>query len=184
MKRNKIRRLLDFIPLVILIVYAFILILTVSTSDYILTWRNIVYLILLIINCLVFFKQHKVGVLTLGLTLLLGLLGIISYVPALTFTTVSLAVNNSSATFRADPIFILWLLIHFIFSGRYYFGILTKRYWQDLTQNWKAASLNDGLTVCSLGVWLYGGWRIYTDRPVLYSAASGLDSFYWTLRLF
>jgi hypothetical protein len=132
MKKEKIKRLLDFTPLVILIAYAIVLIWTVSTTDFVLTWRNMVGLIILPLNVIVFWWQHNVGVLLLGLTLILGLLGMLSYVAGLTSTTITLGFNDFNVKFWGEPMFLLWIMIHFIVSGRYYVGILTKEYWQKL----------------------------------------------------
>lgn len=133
MAKQKIKYLLDFIPLIILVLSAIILINIVITTDIILQWRHIAGLIILPINISLFFWRHKVGVLALCLTLLLGLVGAISFSDAIATTTAY--IGNSEdfklPIFHGQPIFLLWLLIHFIVSGRYYVGVVTKKYWQD-----------------------------------------------------
>ena len=133
MTKQKIKYLLDFIPLLILIISAIILIWVVVTTDTVFQWRHIAGLIILPINIGLFFWQHKVGVLALCLTLLLGLLGVISFSDAITTTTAYFGKSEDFKlpVFHGQPIFLLWLLIHFIVSGRYYVGIVTKKYWQD-----------------------------------------------------
>ena len=132
MKREKIKNHLDFIPFIILIGYAIALCWTIFTTDFVLTWRNIVGLFILPVNFLVLRWHHKIGVLALGLTLFFGLLSILSYVPGITKTTVTLGLNDSLTSFSGQPIYLLWLLIHFIFSGRNYVGIVTKEYWTNM----------------------------------------------------
>jgi len=127
MLNSKIKRLLDYIPLVILITMAINLIWSLATTTVLHTWMNIVGLIFLPINICLFIWHHKYAVLALGFTLLLGLIGIVSFDPGI--SSVTLGWNNYSIKFYADPIYLLWLTTHFIISGRYYFGIASKKYW-------------------------------------------------------
>jgi hypothetical protein len=77
--------------------------------------------------------RHKLGVLSLGLTLLLGLLKVLSYSAAISFHSFGGSINgHSSPEIKIQTIFLLWLLIHFIVSGRHYIGIATKNYWLEL----------------------------------------------------
>jgi len=71
--KSRIKRWLDFIPLVILIIYAIKLVWTLSTTDIAFVWMNVVGLIILPVNIGMFFWNHKAGVLCLGATLILGL---------------------------------------------------------------------------------------------------------------
>lgn len=133
MTKNKIKKLLDFIPLIILTVYAFIMLWTVSTTNIVLQDEHYVGLTLLVITVGLFIMRHKLGVLSLGLTLLLGLFKVISYSAVITFHSFGGSVNgHSSPEIKIQAIFLLWLFIHFIVSGRHYVGIATKKYWQNL----------------------------------------------------
>lgn len=134
MTKESIRNTLDYFPLVILIISAIILIRTVVTTDIGFMWKHYVALIMLPLICLAFWKQHKIGVLVLGFTLIAGLLGILSYNQSINTVTLFWAGidNIRIPVFYGQPIFLLWLLIHCIISGRYYIGILTKQYWRDL----------------------------------------------------
>jgi tetrahydromethanopterin S-methyltransferase subunit G len=133
MTRDKTKQLLDFIPLAILTVSAIILLWAVASSNVGLLWRHIVGLIVLAINFLLFWWRHKIGVISLGSTLILGLFGLLSFSPTITTSTFGLGNEDSGITiFYGQVIFLLWLLIHFIVSGRHYVGILTKKYWQNL----------------------------------------------------
>jgi len=136
MIKKKIKNFLDFIPLFILTVSAIFLIWRVSTNEIGLLWKHIFGLILLPINYLLFFWRHKVGVLALGLTLLFGLVSLLSYSPVITTTTLSKEVGDGSVPFfYGQLIFLLWIVIHFILSGRHYVGIATKKYWHGLINN-------------------------------------------------
>ena len=93
-------------------------------------WKHIVGLLALPLIVLVFFRNHKAGVLVLGLTLCLGLFSLLSYNPVV--TTFTLTVGGNVPVFYGQPVFLLWLLLHFVVSGRYYVGILTRKYWEEL----------------------------------------------------
>jgi hypothetical protein len=134
MTKDKIKNLLDFIPLIILTISAIVLVWTVITTDTVFMWKHIVGLCFLPIIFMAFRWRHKIGVLTLGLTLLIGLLSLLSYSHAVTTSTwtIGKSADSQIPIFYGQPIFLFWLLIHFIVSGRHYFGIVTKKYWQDL----------------------------------------------------
>jgi hypothetical protein len=80
-----------------------------------------------------FIIRHKIGVLSLGLTLILGLFKLLSYSAVMTFYSFGGSLNGqSSGELKIQPIFLLWLLIYFIISGRHFVGIFTKEYWRDI----------------------------------------------------
>jgi len=133
MTKDKIKNLLDFVPLIILTICAIILIWTVGTTNIVFSYEHYIGLTLLVITAGLFAKQHKIGVLSLGLTLLFGLFKILSYSPEITFYSIGGSINgHSSGDIKIQGVFILWLIIHFALSARHYIGILTKKYWQDL----------------------------------------------------
>ncbi|WP_407522804.1 hypothetical protein PDL71_15790 [Lacibacter sp. MH-610] len=133
MTKDKIKNLLDFVPVIILTVYAIIMLWTVSTTDIVLQSEHYAGFTLLIITVGLFIMRHKLGVLSLGLTLLLGVFKVLSYSAAITFYSFGGTINgHSSPDIKIQAVFLLWLLIHFIVSGRHYVGIATKSYWQDL----------------------------------------------------
>ena len=132
MKENKIKNVLDFTVLIVLVVQAIILVWTVFTTDIVFVWKHIVGLAILPINFLVFRWHHKAGVLFLGVSLLLGLSSLLSYSPAVATTTITVGGDNPIPIFYGQLIFLLWLLIHFIISARHYVGILSKKYWIEL----------------------------------------------------
>ena len=134
MTKDKIKDRLDFVPFIILVISAIVLVSTVISTDIVFMWKHIVGLCFLPIIFFTFRRRHKIGVLVLGLTLLIGLLSLLSFSPAVTTSTWTIGKNADSQIpiFYGQPIFLLWLLIHFIVSGRHYFGIATKKYWQNL----------------------------------------------------
>ncbi len=134
MKKEKIKKILDYLPLLILTFSAIILIWTVLTSDIVFLWKHIVGLCVLPIVFAAFWWRHKIGVLTLGLTLVVGLLSLLSYSPSVTTSTWTIGKSSDFQipVFYGQTIFLLWLLLHFVVSGRHYVGILTNKYWQDI----------------------------------------------------
>ena len=132
MPKFKPKYLLDLIPLIILTAYAIYLVWEVASNNLFFFWRHIFGLILLPVNYFLFWWRHKVGVIALGLTLFMGLFGLLSYNLAISMYTFYVGQETKFPIFYGQTIFLLWLLIHFIISGRYYFGILTKKYWKEL----------------------------------------------------
>ena len=133
MTKDKIKNLLDLVPLIILTVYSIVMLWTVSTTNILLQSEHYVGLTFLAITVGLFIVRHKLGVLSLGLTLLLGLFKVLSYSAVISFHSFGGSINGrSSPDIKIQAIFLLWLLIHFIVSGRQYVGITTKKYWQDL----------------------------------------------------
>ncbi len=134
MTKDRIKNFLDFVPLIILTISAIVLVWTVFSTDIVFMWKHIVGLSFLPIIFLTFRRRHKIGVLILGLTLLIGLLSLLSYSPAVTTSTWTIGknANYQFPIFYGQPIFLLWLIIHFILSGRHYVGIGRNKYWQEL----------------------------------------------------
>ena len=133
MKKDKIKNNLDFVPLFILTISGIILLLTVLSTESDFLWKHIVGLCLLPIIFLAFLWRHKIGVLVLGLTLIFGLFSMLSYNYNITTTNYWIGIAEVEIPiFYGQPIFLLWLIIHYIFSGRHYVGIRTKEYWKEL----------------------------------------------------
>ena len=136
MKGDKIKKILDYVPLIILTIYALILIWDRFNNDILFQWKHVLALILLPVNFYLFKLYHKLGVVALGATLIFGLIGIISFSPSITINTISWTPNDLRIPiFYGQPIFLLWILIHLIFSARYYVAIATKKYWTDIKEN-------------------------------------------------
>jgi hypothetical protein len=141
MKKLRIKKFLDYIPLIILILYAVNLVWVRFDQGVLITWRNWIALLLLPLNCLAFSKNQQAGVLTLGFILLVGLFGIAQFSPGVSISYAGFSAFDKDITiFYGQPIFILWLLVHFILSGRYYFGIITKKYWTEFASSWRKTS--------------------------------------------
>jgi hypothetical protein len=135
MTKEKIMYYLDFVPLVILTISAIILVWTVFETDTVFAWKHFVGLVLLPINYFLFWWRHKLGVVGLGLTILLGLVSLLSFDHSITTSTVTVGKELSVPIFYGQPIFLLWFIIHFVLSFRHYVGVLAKKYWQELFHN-------------------------------------------------
>jgi hypothetical protein len=134
MTKDRIKIFLDFVPFIILVISAIVLVWTIGTTDTVLMREHIIGLCFLPLILLAFWWRHKAGVLFLGFTLVAGLLTLLSYSYAVTTSTwtIGKSADSQIPIFYGQPIFLLWLLIHFIVSGRHYVGILTKKFWQEL----------------------------------------------------
>lgn len=125
------KHLLDLIPLIVLAIYVIVLLVTVVSTDIVLNWKHYLGFGFLIITIITVFKNHQLGTLSLGLILLLGYFGLWSLSPKL------LSINFGIRPFgffipffNGQPIIIALTFVHFSLSSRYYFGIVTKKYWQ------------------------------------------------------
>lgn len=131
MEKDRIKYLLDFVPLVTVSLYAMISYWTMINTNIDLQWQHYLGIIFLILNILIFFINHQLGVIFLGLTLFLALLTFISF-------DVGIVTNWLSVTSATIPVIyghvisLVWLMLHFLLSGRYYVGIATRKYWKSL----------------------------------------------------
>lgn len=132
--KNKIKTHLDYIQLLFLLASAGHLLWSAANSVVLLSWKHYVGLGLLIAIGISFYIKHLYGVLCLGLTLLLGLIGLLSYSPAITTTTFGWGNGDPDAVtlLRFQPIFLLWTIIYFVLSGRHFVGIASKKYWAEV----------------------------------------------------
>lgn len=135
MNKERIRYWLDFIPVIILLIYSVQLIYVLTTSPIRIEWNNITGLLVLPILLYMLFKKHKAGVLLTGLVLLLTVFGLFSFTEGLRTWTFGLKLSGSRASLqsRGDTNFILYFILHLVLSRRYYVGILTRGYWAKLT---------------------------------------------------
>jgi hypothetical protein len=130
------RKYLDIIPLLILIISAGYLVYAYQSGKTLFFIRHIIGFIAVGITIALFTWKHKIAVLVLGLTILLGLFGVLSLSPAINTFSFGKSFGENNVTFlRFQPIFLLWAVIHIIFSGRYYGGILSKGYWKEIYSN-------------------------------------------------
>jgi hypothetical protein len=65
---------------------------------------------------------------------MLGLISILFYSHSVTTSIWTIGKNEEFQLpiFYGQPIFLMWLLVHFIVSVRHYVGILSKNFWRDL----------------------------------------------------
>ena len=136
MNKNRLKYFLDFVPLIIISTYSVVSVLTMINTNINLVWQHYLGIIFILLDIILFYKNHQLGVIFLGLTLLLSLITLLSF-------NVGLVTNSLSITSARIPIFygnaisLVWLILHFILSGRYYVGIVTDKYWQDFVNNLK-----------------------------------------------
>jgi hypothetical protein len=132
--KEKFKIYLDYIPLLILLGSALYLLWTIANSDIMLVWKHYVGFAFLVLTILLFVVRHLFGVLCLGLTLLLGVTGLLSYSPAITITTFWFGDggDNSLTLLKFQPVFVLWIILYFIVSGRHLTGVLSKEYWVEV----------------------------------------------------
>jgi hypothetical protein len=131
---TRTKKRLDYLPYTVLILSAVYLIYSRISGDILLQLRHVAGLVLLPLPAVLFFYRHKLGVLSLGLVILSGLVGGISYSPAIHTITFGKSLNNGDSfpLLYFQPIFLLWALLHFTLSGRYYTGIASKKYWENI----------------------------------------------------
>ncbi|MBK7307823.1 MAG: hypothetical protein IPI88_12865 [Chitinophagaceae bacterium] len=133
MNKNRLKYFLDFVPLVIISTYSLVSVLTMLNSNVNLVWQHYLGIVFIILDIILFYKNHQLGVIFLGITLLLSLITLLSF-------NVGLVTNSLYITSARIPVFygnaisLVWLILHFILSGRYYVGIVTKKYWQDFAK--------------------------------------------------
>lgn len=131
MQKRLLKRYLDYVPFFILSVAAVSLLIKASQYNIILKWQHYTgFVLLAVIAALLLQKKHKLAMLVLGLTLIAGYAGYINYSPVLRTFTFSVTTGSVRIPLcNGQPAIILCLFLHFIFSGRYYYGILTNKYW-------------------------------------------------------
>ena len=128
------KKKLDLIPLVIFLVSVLLLFYEVIINRVGLQLPHYIGFILLAASLFLFFRNHKMGVLSIGLTCILGLIGLVSFSPAISVFSMEANISEYSSLtlFRFQPIFIVWLILHLFLSGRYYLGIANKKYWDNI----------------------------------------------------
>jgi hypothetical protein len=131
--RQSIRKYLDIIPLLILIISACYLVYSYMSGQTLFFTRHIIGFISVGITIVLFAWKYKIAVLALGFTILLGLFGVLSFSPAISTISFGKSFGENNITLlRFQPVFLLWAIMHFIISGRYYAGILSKAYWNNI----------------------------------------------------
>ena len=138
MKSDKLKYLLDFIPLFILSSNAIKVSWKVATTNIVFSNEHYTGLTLLIITFILLLIKHRIGVLSLGFVIILGVFKIVSYSAPMEYLSFGGSVNGYGLqVIKIQAIFILWLLIHLLVSLRHYKGIFQKTYWQDLLKSHK-----------------------------------------------
>jgi hypothetical protein len=121
------QKLLDYFPFAVVIGYSISEWQKYYQEGIVIKWQTYLGLLLMIAIFISLISKHKAGVLLIALLNISGLTGLASVSPAIANSFIKI---NSISLPIADPIFLLFLIIHFICSGRNYVGILTKDYWR------------------------------------------------------
>jgi hypothetical protein len=79
MKKFQVKKVLDLLVYVGICIWAVVSVITMATSNYVIQWQHYLGLIFLLFNAVVFYKNHQIGTLFLGVILLLAILGIVSF---------------------------------------------------------------------------------------------------------
>ena len=130
---NHRKKTLDYVAFILISLSAVYLVFIVLTSSITFSWEHYVGLVFLVVTGVGFKLNHNIGVLLLGLMILLGLIGFLSFSPAISSYFLEVGPGDSKFTIlKFQPIFLIWLIMHLVFSNRYYFGIATREYWKHI----------------------------------------------------
>lgn len=137
MKKQRIKYLLDYIPAIILLLYSTKLVVDLLSRPVRIEPANISGLAVLPVIFFLLVKRHQAGVLLLGIVLLLSVFGLFSFTTG--YSSWKFGISNDSSGFSVrspgSPVYILYFVLHAILSGRYYTGILTRKYWKELRES-------------------------------------------------
>jgi hypothetical protein len=110
-------------------------------SEYAIQWQHYLGLIFLGCNALLFRQNHKQGVLFLGLTIVLGIIGFLAFQVGIVGASIYWTpFGFKIPIFAGNPILLAVFILHFIISNRYYDGILAKNDWKHINDSdrlWK-----------------------------------------------
>ena len=131
MEKYSSKYILDFIPFVAQLVSSTFMVFALLTDDIIPDSKQIIGLVFVFITLCMFLIRHAAGVVALGITLLIGFIG---------YLTLNVSVQTNAYFFRIgsvewstgffQPVFLFWLIIHFILSYRCYQEVLSNaRVW-------------------------------------------------------
>jgi hypothetical protein len=128
MTGNK-KRLADYIPLIVLIISAIILLWRIEGLQIKPDRKHYLGVVFIGITIVLFLCKHLYGVLSLGISLFLGLIGIYSFDPDVLTTTYfagAYGQGHFTAIVILQPVYSVWLILHFLLSRKTYANIFTK----------------------------------------------------------
>ncbi len=135
MNKEKIRTIVDYIPLIIIICYALVMLYNAFIGGgHEFGIKNANAIVLLIATIVILRKDHKKGVLALGLYMILGFWRVHSFYPSNQSVSFGLGLGALSLKLPANPFYLLLFIFHFIVSHHWYYGVLSKKYWTELFQ--------------------------------------------------
>jgi hypothetical protein len=139
------RELYDYIPYLMICSSLAISLILMLVIGFTVQWQHYLGLLFLGFNGLLFRKNHKQGVLFLGLTLILGIMGWLAFQVGIVGGSMHFNINDFRIpVFARNPILLLVFILHFIPSNRFYDGILAKKYWTHINHpDWIWKNQND-----------------------------------------
>ena len=133
MKKVSKKRIFDLSLYIALIIWAIVSFSKRIDLNQAIQWQHHLGFLFLAANGFIFYYNHQLGVFFLTLTLILGVIGILSFnVGLVSFSLFWTPLGIKIPIFFGNPILFGLLILHFILSGRYYIGILTRKYWKTL----------------------------------------------------
>jgi hypothetical protein len=132
MKKLYYSPIVGLIPLAILIGYAVYTVWWGITNSLIFQPQHYAGFALVILIIAGFLKHYKLGILLTGLTITCGLVGLLSLTVGISSSGITI---DDITIVRFQPLFLLWAILHFALSGRYYVGIVRQDYWKNFWKN-------------------------------------------------
>lgn len=131
MSRVYNRKYPGYIPLIFFFIAQVYLLYVLAGGEVALQWPHFTGFIFTILCCILFIFSHRGGVLFTGFICILGVLGLVSFSPAISvfYFDITFA-KHPLRIIRFQPVFVIWLSLHLVISGRHYNGILSKAYWK------------------------------------------------------
>lgn len=131
MKELKAKK--DFIPLVLVVISSFYYLFITISSVSGFSVKQIAGLLVLALTTVLFGFKLRLGVLALGVFFILSWFGIISISNDNLAISFRMTIFDTYVSFfNGHPVLLVGTFMHFILSGEHYFGLLTKKYWQQL----------------------------------------------------
>ena len=127
------KKLLDLLPFAGLCVSLIVALIIMVMSEHVIQWQHYLAALFLTCNGILFYNSHKKGVLFCGLVVVLGIIGVLAFQVGLVGASVYWTPGDLRIpVFAGNPILLIVFIVHLVLSGRFYVGIATKRYWQNL----------------------------------------------------
>jgi hypothetical protein len=121
----------DFIPLFGFFIAQVYLLYVLAGGEVALQWPHFTGFIVTILCCILFIFSHRGGALFTGCICVLGVLGLVSFTPAISVFYFDITIaKHPFRIIRFQPVFVIWFSLHLVISGKHYNGILSRAYWR------------------------------------------------------